>query len=159
MSKKVYFPKTPGKILRWLLWIFLFILLLLTLVILLLQTQWGNNLLRKGAQAYLQKKFQTEFTIGGFELEGLHKIGLYDVILKDRRKETLLSFDTIAVNFNLGDLALKKIGISSVRVSNLTAHISRAEKDTLYNYQFILDAFSAGRAKRRNTFIRKFMGY
>ena len=147
MSNKVYIPKTAGKILRWLWWIFLFILLLLTLVILLLQTHWGNNLLRKGAQAYLQKKFKTEFTIGGFELKGLHKIGLYDVMLRDRQKDTLLSFDTIAVNFNLGELALKKIGISSVRVSNLTAYISRAEKDTFYNYQFILDAFSSGQPK------------
>ena len=147
MSNKVYIPKTAGKILRWLLWIFLFILLLLTLVILLLQTHWGNNLLRKSAQAYLQKKFKTEFIIGGFELKGLHKIGLYNVMLRDRQKDTLLSFDTIAVNFNLGELALKKIGISSVRVSNLTAYISRAEKDTLYNYQFILDAFSSGRPK------------
>ena len=147
MSKKVYFPKTAGKILRWLWWIFLFILLLFTLLILLLQTQWGNNLIRKGAQSYLQNKFQTEFTIGGFELNGLKKIGLYNVLLKDRQKDTLLSFDTIAVNFNLSDLALKKIGISDIYVANLTAHISRTEKDSFYNYQFILDAFSSGQTK------------
>jgi len=144
MSTKVYYKKTAGKILRWLLWICLFFLLILTFVYLLIQTQWGNNLLRKGAQSYLQNKFKTEFTIGGFELDGLHKVGLYHVLLKDRKKDTLVSFDTISVNLNLGDLALKKIGISSINISNLTAWISRAPQDTLFNYQFILDAFGSG---------------
>ncbi len=144
MANKVYFTKTAGKILRWLLWIFLFFLLLITFAILLLQTQWGNNLLKKGAQSYLQKKFKTELTIGGFELDGLHKVGIYHVLLRDRKRDTLVSFDTISINVNLAELALKKIGISSVNISNLTANISREPQDSLFNYQFILDAFGSG---------------
>jgi hypothetical protein len=147
MSTKVYFKKTAGKILRWLLWICLFILLILTFVYLLIQTQWGNNLLRKGTQSYLQKKFKTEFTIGGFELDGLHKVGIYHVLLKDRNKDTLVSLDTLSVSINLGDIALRKIGINSVIISNLTARVSRNTQDTNFNYQFILDAFGSDKTQ------------
>jgi autotransporter translocation and assembly factor TamB len=133
MANKDYFMKTAGKILRLLLWIFLSFLLLIALVFLLLQTQWGNNLLRQGAQSYLQKKFKTEFTIGGFELDGLQKVGLYNVILRDQHKDTLLAFVLAVLQ---SGWMVKKIGINSAYQRR---PISIARKK-IRLFQFILDA-------------------
>jgi autotransporter translocation and assembly factor TamB len=125
-------------------WLLASVALLFAVVLLLIETSWGNNLLRTSAQSWLRKKLHTELSIGNLRLDGLSGISLYNVILKDQRKDTLLSFDTLSVSYSLGGLAAHKIIIPNIMLSGLHSEIIREATDTAYSFQFIINAFASG---------------
>lgn len=136
--------KKGKKVLLWVSAIILSIILLVILLIFLIQTKWGGEQVRKIAQSYLTNKLKTEVRIGGLELTGFKKLGLYNVRFKDQQKKNLLVFDTVAVDIDLAGLTLKKIHLPSIRVSNLSIDLYRQSKEGPLNYQYIIDAFSSG---------------
>jgi hypothetical protein len=136
--------KRARKVLLWLLGILLSLVLIAVFLIFLIQTKWGGEQVRKFAQSYLSNKLKTEVNIGGLELTGFKKIGLYHVRLVDQQRADLLSFDTVTVDLDITGLTLKKIHLPAIRISNLSASIYRSGKDGPVNYQYIVDAFSSG---------------
>src|SRR6187399_636677 len=122
----------------------LFVILFFVVIILLIQTPPGQNLLRKKVVAYLEKKLQTKVEIGRINI-GLPKdIVLENVYIEDRQKDTLLSGGSIKANLNLWRLIFKnEIDIKSIALENITAKFKRQLPDTIFNFQFVVDAFSA----------------
>ena len=122
----------------------LFVILFFVVVIVLVQTPPAQNLLRKKAVAYLEKKLQTKVEIGRVHIGLPKNITLENVYIEDRQKDTLLSGGMIKANLNLWQLIFKnEIDIKSIALENITAKFKRQLPDTLFNFQFVVDAFSA----------------
>ncbi|HKZ68075.1 MAG TPA: translocation/assembly module TamB domain-containing protein, partial [Chitinophagaceae bacterium] len=132
--------KRAGRIaLKTVLWIFF----LIVIVFLLILTPPVQNFLRKKVVAYLEKKLETKIEAGRIYVGLPKNIVLENVYIEDRQKDTLFSGGTVKVNINLWRLITKnEININSIALENITARIKRQLPDTIFNFQFIVDAFA-----------------
>jgi hypothetical protein len=122
----------------------LFIILFFLIVILLLQTGPVQNVLRKKVVAYLEKKLQTRVEIGRVHISLPRDIVLENVYLEDRQKDTLLAGGNIKANLDLMRLIFKnEVDVNSVSLESVTAKVKRILPDTVFNFQFVVDAFAA----------------
>jgi hypothetical protein len=121
----------------------LFIILFLLIILLLLQTSPVQNVLRKNAVAWLQKKLKTRVEVGRVYV-GLPKdIVLENVYIEDRQKDTLVSGGKIVADLDLFKLIFKnQLDIRSIAMDNITAKVKRQLPDTVFNFQFVVDAFT-----------------
>jgi translocation and assembly module TamB len=149
MRKKRF---TPGRAIRILARTFLIIIGIGLLLMLLVQMPFVQNIMRKEAVTFLEKKLNTNVEIGRVSIVLPNRIALDDVYVEDKNKDTLLSGGTIRVNMNLLKLFFKKeVDINSIKLENIVARVKRQLPDTLYNFQFILDSFTSSNAKRADT--------
>jgi hypothetical protein len=119
--------------------------LLLPLILLgLSQLYFVQNFLKDTAVNYLKKKLHTEVSIGSFSLHKFSQISLEDVLLADRQADTLFFSRKLVVNCDLLALLGNKLVIHDLQWEGVKAHVYRSPSDTSFNYQFIIDAFSAG---------------
>jgi len=121
----------------------LFIILFLLIILLLLQTGPVQNVLRKNAVAWLQKKLKTRVEVGRVHISWPKDIVLENVYLEDRQKDTLLSGGKILADISLYQLIFKnELIIKSIAFDNITAKVKRQLPDTVFNFQFVVDAFT-----------------
>src|SRR6187402_2049774 len=121
----------------------LFIILFLLVILLLIQTGPVQNILRVKAVAYLQKKLKTKVEVGKVYVGLPKNIILENVYIEDRQKDTLLSGGKIEANLDLFRLIFKnQMDIKSISLDNITAKIKRQFPDTVFNFQFVVDAFT-----------------
>jgi len=120
----------------------LLISIVLLLVIVLVQTPWVQNIAREKAQDYLSGKLKTKVVIGTLRIGFPQTIELGNVYVQDRQKDTLLWGQTLKADINMWKLLHSDIAISAVALEGITAKIKRQLPDTLYNFQFIIDAFA-----------------
>jgi translocation and assembly module TamB len=130
------------KIIKIILYIIGSILLLLIIVMLLLQTPWGKNIVRTQAVSYLQKKLKTEVRIDKFDYTIPDKISLGGVFIRDKHKDTLLDVGNLAINLDMFGLIRGKIAVDNILLENVNSHIYRNKPDTVFNYNFIIEAFA-----------------
>ena len=139
--------KKAGKItLKILLWFFIGLLLIAVLV----QTPPVQNLARKKVQAWLQHKLGTRFEIGRLRIGFPTSVVLDNVYVEDKTKDTLLYGGRIKANINMFKLLSNEVQISDLRLQNMTAKIKRQLPDTVFNFQFIIDAFVTENTKPAN---------
>ena len=123
--------------------VILFIILFLLIILLLIQTGPVQNVLRKQAVTWLEKKLQTTVEIGRVYVSFPKNIILENVYVEDRQKDTLLSGGRIEANLDLYRLIFKnQIDVRSISLDNITAKVKRQLPDTVFNFQFIVDAFA-----------------
>lgn len=128
-----------------------FILLFIVLVFGLLFTPPVQNVLTTKVQHYLQNKLQTKVLIGriSFGLSG--RIGLHNVYIEDKSKDTLVSGGSIRAHINFLKLFSNEVRIKDIELDDVTAKIKRELPDTVYNFQFIVNAFTSEGSKSRDT--------
>jgi hypothetical protein len=118
------------------------ILVFFLLIGILVQTPPVQNLVRKKAVAWLEKKLQTKVEVGRIYVGLAGKITLANIYIEDREKDTLLSGGSLQANVNLGRLIFRsELDLRKLELENITAKIRRQLPDTIFNYQFIVDAF------------------
>ena len=121
----------------------LFIILFLLIILLLLQTGPVQNVIKKNAVAWLQKKLKTRVEVGRVHVAWPKDIVLENVYLEDRQKDTLLSGGKIIADINLYNLIFKnQLDIRSIAFDDITAKVKRQLPDTVFNFQFVVDAFT-----------------
>ncbi len=120
---------------------------LLLIIILLVQTPYVQNIARGKAQKYLSEKLKTRVEIGKLYIGFPQTIELSNIYIEDRQKDTLVAGKSLKVNFNMWKLFHSEIAVSEIHLSGITANIKRLMPDTVYNFQFIVDAFSSNKAK------------
>ena len=140
-----------NRILRVLLKSVLFLFLFIIVIFLLLLTPPVQRFLSSRAENYLEKKLGTKVEIGrvGFGLSG--KVVLRDIYLEDKTADTLLSGGTIRGRVNFIKLFSNDVRIKDLQISDVTLRIKRILPDTVFNFQFIVDAFLADRKKNPDT--------
>jgi len=120
----------------------LFIFLFIVLIGLLILTPPVQNVLRKKAVSFLQKKLKTRVEVGKVYIGLPKKVIIEDVYVEDRQKDTLLTAGSLKMNIDILKLIFKgEVDISKTELKNSVAKIKRQLPDTTFNFQFIVDAF------------------
>ena len=141
----------PVRIGRILLKTLLFLVLFILLVFLLILTPPVQRFLTTRVENYLENKLKTRVDIGriGFGLSG--NVHLDNVYIEDKTKDTLISGGTIKANINFMKLFSNEVELKEIELQNITAKIKRQLPDTVFNYQFIVDAFVTDQTKAPDT--------
>jgi translocation and assembly module TamB len=141
----------PRKIARIVLKVILFFFLFIAFLFILILTPPVQRLLTGKVETYLQKKLKTRVEIGriSFGLSG--KVSLNNVYIEDQSKDTLLSGGTIRAHLNFVKLFSNEVEIKDLEIQNVTAKIRRTLPDTIFNFQFIVDAFVSDKTKNPDT--------
>ena len=106
-----------------------------------LQTRPVQNFLVKQAASRLSKALNTEVKVSYIDLEFFDKLELKGTLVRDHNKDTLLYAGAVKVNitdwfFFKDKIELKYIGLEST-------YINLQRQDSVWNYQFLIDYFSA----------------
>ncbi|MES2892355.1 MAG: translocation/assembly module TamB domain-containing protein [Bacteroidota bacterium] len=111
------------------------------LIYILIQVPGVQNFARGKVVAYLEKKLKTNVEIRRLSVDFPKKIVLEGVLFEDQKKDTLFSGGKIRVDIALLKLLSNEVIINYVELQDLRANISRKGTDTVFNYQYIVDAF------------------
>jgi TamB, inner membrane protein subunit of TAM complex len=141
ISKSV--RKIIRRIFRITITIVLILLSVLLLILVLIQTGPVQNYGRRKMEAYLENKLHTKVRIGNLYIGFPSRIILKNIYLEDRRKDTLLSGGKIEVDISMLRLLKSELRISNLELDNITMKVKRQLPDSVYNFQFIADAFSS----------------
>src|ERR1700722_14066429 len=125
------------------------IFIVLLLVFFLIQTPFVQDFARAKAEKYLSRKLKTRVRIGHLDISFFRSITLKDVYVEDLRHDTLLSAGLIDVRLRMLGLLHNNLDIKEIHLSDLTANILRQNSDTVFNYQFIIDAFAGKPSPKR----------
>ncbi len=131
----------PQKIARIILKSILFLLLFIIFVFLLILTPPVQRFLTGKVENYLEKKLGTKVEIGSISFGLSGNVNLKDVYFEDKKKDTLLSGGVIKAHLNFIKLFSNEVEVKDIELQNITAKINRVLPDTVFNYQFITDAF------------------
>ncbi|THU37132.1 hypothetical protein FAM09_19470 [Niastella caeni] len=130
--------------------VLLWIVAALLLIAVLVQTPPVQNFARKKVQAWLQHKLGTRFEIGRLRIGFPSSVVLDNVYVEDKTKDTLLYGGRIKVNIQLFKLLQNEVQIGDLRLQHMTAKIKRQLPDTVFNFQFLIDAFVVENKKPAN---------
>ena len=142
ISEKV--KKTVRRIFRITITTFLVILGILLLIIVLIQTGPVQNYGRHKMEAFLENKLHTKVRIGNLYIGFPSRIILKNIYLEDRRKDTLISGGRIEADISMFRLFSKEVRVNNLELHDAVLKVKRQMPDTVFNFQFIADAFSSG---------------
>ncbi|WP_138484906.1 translocation/assembly module TamB domain-containing protein [Dyadobacter bucti] len=123
--------------------IILTVLILVGVLIWGLQTPFGQNFLTTQANSYLRKKLKTKVNIEKVRFDVPDWILLEGVYFEDQAGDTLVAGKRLYVDLDMYSLIKGNIGINKVEMEGVTANIKRTLPDTVFNFQFIVDAFAS----------------
>lgn len=89
----------------------------------------------------LEKKLDTDISIGKLKFQPFDAIELDSVFLYDRDKNLILMAEEISAHFDLLHLFKNNLVVSSARISDFSINLCKENKDSALNIQFIIDAF------------------
>lgn len=121
-----------------------FVLLLVIGLVVALQFPSTQDFVAQKAANYLQDKIGTEVRIGKFRTDFKHALNLDGVYIEDQKGDTLLSVGHLGVDIDIWALTKSEINVKTVELNNGRLAISRTEPDSINNYDFIVNAFTAG---------------
>ncbi|HXB31321.1 MAG TPA: hypothetical protein VNW49_15950, partial [Puia sp.] len=116
---------------------------IILLILLLIQTGPVQNYGRGKLEAYLENKLHTKVRIGNLYIGFPSRIILKNIYLEDRRKDTLLSGGKIQVDISMLRLFSRELRINYLELDDITMKVKRQLPDSVFNFQFIADAFSS----------------
>jgi translocation and assembly module TamB len=138
-KKRVNYPRKIARILlKTVLFLFLFIVVLFLIVL----TPPAQRFLTTKTENFLENKLKTKVEIGSISFGLSGNINLSDVYFEDRTRDTLLSGGTIKANLNFIKLFSNEVVVKDIELQNITAKIKRILPDTVFNFQYIVDAFA-----------------
>ncbi|MFN2394971.1 MAG: translocation/assembly module TamB domain-containing protein [Bacteroidales bacterium] len=135
---KKYFLKFL-KILGWLAGSFL---LLFLIILIILQFSFVQTWLTGKITTSLSKQTQTTIEIDRVSIRFPKKVGLKGIYVEDNKGDTLLHAGSIFVDVGMIGLLRNKVNVNALELENITANMLRQQPDTVFNFQFILDAFA-----------------
>jgi len=130
------------KILKVLAIIVLTVLILLGVLIWGIQTPTGQAFLTDQVNSYLRKKLKTKVNIEKLRFDVPDWIVLEGVFFADQKGDTLVSAKLLRVDLDMYNLIKGNVGINKVELEGANANIYRTLPDTVFNFQYIVDAFA-----------------
>jgi len=140
-----------NRLIRVLLKSLLFLLLLVAAAFLFLLTPPAQRLITTKVENYLEKKLATKVEIGRISFDFSGNMSLKDVYIEDRRKDTLLRGGLLKVSLNYMKLFSNEVRVKSLELSDINGSFYREAKDSSFNFQFVLDAFTSKKNKPTDT--------
>ena len=100
-----------------------------------------ERLCREGEKA-LGEFLKTEVNIGSVSFSPFNQLELNDVLIYDKQGDSLLTVGKLGAGIRLKELiADKRIVVTYGEIIGLNGHVTRPDKDSPTNMQFIIDAF------------------
>ncbi|ACU05664.1 translocation/assembly module TamB domain-containing protein [Pedobacter heparinus] len=135
------------KSLKILLWIIASIVLLVILIAFSLNIPFVQNFVKDEAIGYLKKKTKTEITLESIKI-GLPKdIILNKLYIEDKKGDTLLYAQKMAVDISLFQLLNNKVEVNNITLQKIRSNVTRINPDTSFNFSFLVDAFMSDQTK------------
>jgi translocation and assembly module TamB len=136
-ANKMYMKKWV----KWIVRIVLGLFLLLILLIIVIHTAPVKKLIRNKLQAYLSSKIKTEVRIASVNYLLPKWVEVDGVFMRDQVGDTLLYGNKLRLDINMFKLLKGEYEINKIAFGDMIMNISRKEKDSVFNYQFLADAF------------------
>ena len=139
MHTVIFIVKKIVKVVVWILVGFVFILLI---IIVLIQIPAIQSNIIQYATSFVSGKTHTNISIRKITISFPKSFVIEGLYLEDTKKDTLLFAGKITVNLAFRDLFNQQIHISSVDFENVFLHLNTSKTDSLFNYNFLITAFS-----------------
>lgn len=123
--------------------VILTILILVGVLVWGIQTPFGQNFLTTQANSYLRKKLKTKVNIEKVRFDVPDWILLEGVYFEDKQGDTLVAGKRLYVDLDMYSLIKGNVGINKIELEGINANINRVLPDTVFNFQFIVDAFAS----------------
>ena len=122
------------------LWFFLSILFLLIAAWIFIQTPFGQNWIVSKVTTRLSKDLNTRIEIKHVDFSFFNKMHLQGLMVEDHHRDTLLFAGDAQVRITDWFFFKKNIELKYIGLENAVIHLNR--KDSIWNYQFLVDYFS-----------------
>lgn len=136
------------KILAWVLAVFLFLFLTITI---LLQFPSIQTRIIGFITDSISQQTQSRVEIDRVAIRFPKSVGLKGIYLEDSEGDTLLYAGSIFVDIGMTGLLRNRVNVNKLEIKNLEARMLRQEPDTVFNYQFIIDALAAEESPEKDT--------
>ncbi|MDO5772585.1 MAG: hypothetical protein Q4Q28_10715, partial [Bacteroidales bacterium] len=91
----------------------------------------------------LSKLLHTEVSVGKLSIAPFNEVVLQNVVVPDQKGDTLLKVDKLGAGFSIYNLVVRRrIVFTYAELIGLNGHITRPDKQSPTNLQFIIDALS-----------------
>ncbi|PZP45199.1 MAG: hypothetical protein DI598_13655, partial [Pseudopedobacter saltans] len=129
--------------------VLLTLIALLLLVVLLLQTEFFQNFLISKVTKQLSEDLKTEIKIKHVSFSFFNKMNLEEMLVRDQKKDTLLYAGAFKLRITDWFFLKDHIDLKYIGLENAT--IKTVRKDTVWNYQFIIDHFASPKPQKKKT--------
>ncbi len=119
--------------------------MLIVVLWVLLQTSFVQNFLIRKVTQRLSKDLNTTVSVKHIDFEFFDKMLLQNILVLDHKKDTLLFAGTVKVSVNDWFFFKDHIDLKYIGLDNAVINLNR--KDSVWNYQFIVDYFSGSGKK------------
>ncbi|HLN74114.1 MAG TPA: translocation/assembly module TamB domain-containing protein [Prolixibacteraceae bacterium] len=123
-------------------WIIISIVLILLLVAILIQIPAIQNKIVHYATSYVSDKTHTKVELKHISIAFPKSIVIEGLFLEDEHKDTLIFAGKAKVNIAFKDLMNNKITINSFDLEDVNLNLYNTDKDSLFNYNFLMTAFA-----------------
>ncbi|HMK03521.1 MAG TPA: translocation/assembly module TamB domain-containing protein [Ferruginibacter sp.] len=120
-------------------------LLLVCLLFLFINLPVGKRVVKNQVQSYLRDKLKTKVIIGSVNYSLPQWLEINGVYIEDQNKDTLLFGEKVLADIDMMKLMWGNTDIQKIVFKNVFFNINRKETDSLFNYQFVLDAFAGNK--------------
>lgn len=131
--------KKTGKIL---LYILVCVVILLCLFFVFINLPVGRRVVKNQVQSYLQNKLKTKVVIGSIDYSLPKWIEINNVYVEDQNHDTLIFGEKISAQLSMLKLIWGNTDVQKLALKNILLNVHRGEKDSVFNYQFLIDAFA-----------------
>ena len=115
--------------------------MLFTIAWLLLQRPGVQTFVVKKITDHLSQTLQTNVAVGSVDIRFFKTVVLKDIYIEDQQKDTLLFAGELNANIGIFSLFSKNIYLNQLSLQNAVIQINRQSPDSLYNFEFLVDAF------------------
>ncbi|MCY7357237.1 MAG: AsmA family protein, partial [Rudanella sp.] len=117
------------------------VLLVFGFVIVVATTPIGERFVTSQVNNYLAKKLKSPFRIGRISYKIPDYLELNDVFFQTPQGDTLLMGQRLFVDLDMLGLLSNRVVINQIDLEKVRLNITRTLPDTVYNFNYILDAF------------------
>lgn len=139
--------KYVRKSLKILLWVIASIIILVVALALSLNIPAVQNFVKDKAINYLKGKTKTEVSLESIKIALPKDVVLNKFYIEDRKGDTLLYAEKLAVDISLFKLLKNTVEINNIELKNIRANVKRISPDTTFNFSFLVDAFMSDQKK------------
>jgi hypothetical protein len=139
--------KYVRKSLKILLWVIASIIILVVALALSLNIPAVQNFVKGKAINYLKSKTKTEVSLESIKIALPKDVVLNKFYIEDRKGDTLLYAEKLAVDISLFKLLKNTVEINNIELKNIRANVKRINPDTTFNFSFLVDAFMSDQKK------------
>jgi hypothetical protein len=111
----------------------------------LIRTEWAQNMLVHQATQRLSKSLQTQIDIKRVRLSLFNRLYMEGTLVKDRNQDTLLYAGAVKVSITDWFFLKDEAELQYIGLDNAVINVHR--KDSVWNYQFLVDFFSGPKEK------------